>query len=324
MFTTFSKYCCSVFLLIILFSCSAPRNNPLDPENSDNHISTIEGFVKTVKVPQIPIENTKIFWGNAGIITESNEQGFFSIENVERNDGWLIIEKENYSTDSLFITFHDQRKISKNIFLNSIPVINDLKFYSITINSFPSTQRYKLEAKVSIDDEENDIDSVFIENIELNTNIELLYNASTKYYEKETISLNDLNITSIDIVIGKEFHINVFDSDAKKFVIGKSNIKRIIKEEIETTAPRGRDTVFTPNPLLEWRKFAPGFEYRYLLEIKTDEVDPVLVWQKEINSSEIQYLTDANLSTGDYFWVIWAIDEFENRAQSKPATFIVE
>ena len=140
---------------------------------------------------------------------------------------------------------------------------------------------------------------------------------------KNTISLEDLHITSIDIVIGKEFQINVFDSDAKKFIIGKSNIKRIIKEEITTTAPLGRDTINTPNPLLEWRKFTPGFEFRYLLEIYTSEVLPILVWQKEISSAEIQYLTDANLSSGDYFWVIWAIDEFENRTRSKPSSFII-
>ncbi|MCB9248128.1 MAG: hypothetical protein H6613_06095 [Ignavibacteriales bacterium] len=59
------------------------------------------------------------------------------------------------------------------------------------------------------------------------------------------------------------------------------------------------------------------------MQIYTDEVPAILVWQKEIISSEIQYLTDVNLSSGDYFWVIWAIDEFENRTQSKPASFII-
>ena len=318
------KYFPLFILLVICLSCNAPRNNPLDPENPDNKISTIEGYIKTVKVPQIPIENAKIFWANEGIITSSNELGYFNIENIERNDGLLTIEKENYSTDSLLISFSDQKKISKTIFLNATPKIDDLQFYSITINKFPNNQNYKLGVKASITDEENDIDSVFIENLELNTNKELLYNASSKYYEN-SITLEDLNvIKSIDVVIGKEFQINVFDSDAKKFVIGKSSIKRIIKEEIGIKSPSGRDTVFNSNPLLEWFKFTPGFDFRYLLEIKTSEVEPVLVWQLEINSSEIQYLTNANLSSGDYFWVIWAIDEFENRTRSKPSSFIIK
>jgi hypothetical protein len=316
------KYCLLFLLLTLIFSCNAPRNNPLDPENSENNISSIEGLIKTTRVPQTPIANTKIFWVNEGILTKSNDLGFFKIENIEQKDGWIIIEKEGYSIDSLYITFNNQKKVSKTFFLNAIPQINDFQFYSVTTNKYPSEQTYRLGAKIKITDEENDSDSVFIENIELNTNKELLYNASSKYYEN-SISLLDLHITSIDIVIGKEFYINVFDSDAKKFVIGNSNIKRIIKTEIETTAPSGRDTVNTKNPLFEWRRFTPGFTFRYLLEIYTDEVPANLVWQKEISSNEIQYLADVNLSSGDYFWVIWAIDEFENRTRSKPASFII-
>ncbi|MCB9248127.1 MAG: hypothetical protein H6613_06090 [Ignavibacteriales bacterium] len=66
---------------------------------------------------------------------------------------------------------------------------------------------------------------MFIELPELNAKKQLLYNASTKYYEN-SISLEDLKITSIDIIIGKEFIINVFDSDRKKFLAGKANIKK--------------------------------------------------------------------------------------------------
>ena len=317
------KYYILFSLFILFISCDAPRNNPLDPENPDNKIATIDGFIKTVTVPQTPIENVQVICINEGLVTKTNSDGYFSFSNIDRKDGWIIVEKENYSTDSLFITFGNQKKISKNFFLNSIPKINDLQFFSITINKFPNNQKYSLEVRANITDDENDIDSIFIQLLELNTNKELLYNASSKYYEN-SISLEDLNITSIDIIIGKEFTINVFDSDAKKFIVGESNIKRIIKEEIFTTAPTARDTVFTNSPLLKWNRFKPGFEYRYLLEIYTDEVPANLVWEKEINSTEIEYLTDINLSTGDYFWVIWAIDEFENRTRSKPSSFIVK
>ena len=317
------KYYTIISLVIILSSCNAPRNNPLDPENPDNKMVSIEGFVKSVKVPQLPIENTKILWLNDGIITKSNELGYFQFEDVERLDGWIIVEKENYSVDSLFITFSSQKRISKTFFLNSIPIINDLQFFSITINKFPNNQKYNLEIRANITDEENDIDTVFIQLPELNTKKELLYNASTKYY-LNSISLDDLNLISIDAVIGKDFSINVFDSQEKEFVIGYTNIKRIIKQEIVTTAPSGRDTVYTQNPFLQWRRFTPGFDYKYLLQIFTDEVPASLIWEKELTSNQIDYVTDANLSSGDYFWVIWAIDEFENRTRSKPASFIIK
>lgn len=323
MFTDLSKYLVIILSLLILFSCNAPRNNPLDPENSNNSISSIEGYIKTVDVPQIPLNNTSVFWSNDGIITQTNEDGYFRIENIERVDGWLFIEKEGYSKDSILINFNNQKKITKTIFLNSIPKIIDLKFYSITINKFPDQQKYSLEAKIKISDEENDIDSVFIENTELMTNKKLLYNASTKYYEN-SITLEDLNVTSIDEVIGKIFSVNVVDSDSNKFIVDESNIKRIIKEEVESVSPLGKDTVFTGNPTLVWDRFKPGFKFRQLLEIYTSELPNVLVWQKEIISDERQFTTAANLPSGDYYWVIWAIDEFENRTQSKPSSFIIK
>ncbi|MFZ1292486.1 MAG: carboxypeptidase-like regulatory domain-containing protein [Melioribacteraceae bacterium] len=310
-------------LLIFIANCNAPHNNPLDPENSENKISVIDGYIKTVKIPQIPIEDVSIFWVNEGIITNSNESGYFKIENLERNDGWLVVEKIGYSTDSIFVSFNQQKKVSQNIFLNAIPVIEDLKFYSITINRFPSGQKYNLEVKAKINDEENDVDSVFIENEELDISKQLLYNASTKIYEN-SITLEDLKITSIDIVIGKEFFINVLDANSKKFEIGKTNIKRIIKEEITAISPIGKDTVDSPNPLLAWNRFKPGFDFKYLVEIYTDEISPILVWQSEVYSADIQFQTNANLLTGEYFWVIWAIDEFENRTRSKPSSFIIK
>lgn len=325
MYVNFLKYCVLLLPAIIFISCNAPRNNPLDPENSNNNLSTIEGYVKTIKVPQIAIENAKIYWANSGLITYSNNQGYFKIANVAGMDGWLTIEKNSYSVDSIFINFEGKKKITENIFLNSIPVVEELQFYSITKNRYsspPNNQIYNLEVKAKITDVENDIDSVFFESTDLDTRKQLLYNASSRYYEN-SISLEDLNITSIDVVIGKDFIINVLDEDSKKFKIGTSNIKRIIKEEILTTSPTGKDTVDSANPLLEWKRFIPGFDFQYLIEIYTDEVPAILVWQKEINSTEIQFQTSANLSHGDYFWVIWAIDEFGNRTRSKPSSFVV-
>jgi hypothetical protein len=295
----------------------------LDPENPDDNIGMLEGVVQTVKVPRTPLVNAEIFWTSEGLIRETDNKGYFSFENIAQNDGWLTVKKENYSTDSIFITFNNQRKVTKNIFLNAVPKINYLQFYSITINKFPSSQKYNLEVIADITDEENDIDSAFIENIELNASKQLLYNSTFKVYEN-SLFLNDLYVTSIDAVIGKEFQITVIDADQKKFVIGKSNIKRIIKEEIETTSPAGRDTVYTVNPFFEWRRFTPGFEFYYLLEIYTDEIHEELIFQKEINSSEINYQSEVNISSGEYFWVIWAIDEFNNKTRSKPASFIIK
>lgn len=321
------KYLPTIIILISSVSCDAPRNNPLDPNNPDNSIGIIEGTILTVKVPQRPIPNAKIYWANSEIITSSDVNGFFSINGIERKDGLLTIEHQDYSTDSVFIRFGSKNKFSDNFFLNSFPKIVEFNFFSVTLNTFklpPQNQNYNLGVKVKITDEENDIDSVFIENIELNSKVNLLYNATTKYYEN-SLKLSDLNLTlSIDAVIGKNFFINVFDANKEKFTVGQSNIKRIIKQEILTNRPSGRDTVYSGNPTFEWEKFEPGFNFNYKVEIYTNELSPSLVWEKGINSEAVELQTSANLTSGDYYWVIWAIDEFENQTRSKPASFVVK
>jgi hypothetical protein len=61
------------------------------------------------------------------------------------------------------------------------------------------------------------------------------------------------------------------------------------------------------------------------LEIYTNEVAPVLIWQeKNIPKDKTAHTVDDVLPAGNYFWVIWAIDTFGNRSRSKPATFIVQ
>jgi hypothetical protein len=317
------KYGFLLLFFAIILSCNAPRNNPLDPENPNSKVGIIEGYVQTIRVPHLPISNTEIFWANDGIITETDNNGYFKIEGVNRNSGWIYFSNPQYSNDSVFIDLENNNKFSDIIFLNSIPKIDDLKFYSVTRHDFPDKQKYNLEVSVKITDEENDVDSVFISNAELNTNLNLLYNASTRYYNT-TIKLEDLNLISIDAVIGKAFEISVIDRDTNRFVIGQSNIKRIIKEEIETKEPKGRDTIETSSPVLSWNRFKPGFDYRYMLEIYTEEVPAVLLWQQEISSEEIQFEATVNLTSGDYFWVNWAIDEFDNRTRSKPSSFIVK
>lgn len=317
-----------ILLIIIAFakffvSCDAPRNNPLDPENPQNDIGSIEGIVRTIKVPQSPIDSAKIIWLNDGIIEFTDDEGYFRFDNIGKKSGYLTIEKEGYLTDTILISFNAKTSIQQNIFLNSASKLNQLLFYSITINKFPSEQLYSLDIKADLYDEENDIDSVYFENEDLNISKKLSYNFESKYYENR-ITPNDLNAQSIDVVIGKEFSISVYNSDSIRYEVGKSIIKRIIKEEIIPTAPLGRDTIETNSPFIEWRKFTPGFDFKYLLQIYTDELEEELVWERELTSDKIQHSVDSQLPSGDYFWVIWAIDEFENRTRSKPSTFIIK
>lgn len=313
------------FFIVILFfsnSCDAPRNNPLDPENGDKNIGVIEGLIQSVSLPRKPIEGASIFWSDKNIFAETNQSGIFKIENVIPNDDWLIFDKTGYSADSFFVKWNNQKNININVFLNATPKLDSMLFSSIVVNKFPSNQKYSIEIKAKISDEENDVDSVFLENSNLNITKRLDYNLSSKYYER-TLFLPDLNIVSLDEIIGIDFEVIALDVSHKRFSVGLTNLKRIIKEEVLLTAPSGRETIRTDSILFKWNRFTPGFTFFYIIQIYTDETPPELIWEETLDKDLIDYLYVPELQAGEYFWVMWAVDEFSNKTRSKPASFVI-
>ncbi len=311
-----------ILLLSVISSCDAPRDNPLDPRNPDNSITVLEGRIETVTVPRKVINNVSVVWQN-NLSVQSDESGYFKMENIERENGWLFFRKNGFSSDSIFIDWRDREKISVNILLNSTPKLDNLILSSIVFNRYPNNQIYQLEVRAKISDDERDVDSVFIKNEKLNLLAPVFYNYNTDFYER-TFSTAELNLKNIDEVIGKDLFIIVKDEAGKTFEAGSSNVKRIIKQEIVFDSPKNNETV-AASPKLRWNRFTPGFAFEYKIQIFTNVVAPDLIFEKEkISSGEINYQVESGLPSGEYFWVIWAIDEFKNKCRSKPATFTVE
>ncbi|NCS89072.1 MAG: hypothetical protein AUK34_05060 [Ignavibacteria bacterium CG2_30_36_16] len=319
-----------IYIFLTLFAtaavtCNAPRTNPLDPLNPDKPFTSIEGLVKTISFPNAPISNVKIYWQNDNLLSSTNAEGQFTINNIRPINGWLVFRNEKFVTDSVFIQWDSQKGKTVSVFLNAKPVLDSLEFYSIVLNRFQYSQTADLfiRARISDIDGVNDIDSVYVQNTFLNFFKILTYNVNTHFYETK-ITLSELTLFSIDEIIGKNFEIIVRDLDARFFTVGSSNIKRIIKQEIEISSPSNHQSVSSPF-VLSWKRFTPGFSFKYLLQISTDTTPPEVVWQVEnVSPDSISYLVNQALNPGEYFWTIWAIDEFKNRARSKPATFNLE
>lgn len=305
--------------VVLTLSCDAPRNNPLDPENPDNVLSLLSGYVQTITIPHIPISGARVLWQNEGVVRTSRSDGFFQMENIKKEDGWIYIEKEGFSTDSIFLKWENNKEVLVESFLNSIPKIDSLMFFSSVENKYPSKQRFSIEIKVRVSDSENDVDTVLIKNDDLGVEEKLEYNPESKFFE-EIFSPVDLNVTSIDEVIGKDFLIIVQDASERNFNVGRSTIKRIIKEEIIFDQPANNISVSVPFSI-KWRRFDPGFDFYFVIQIYTNEVQPELVWERIADSEEISFLVESDLAPREYFWVIWCYDEFFNRGRSKPATF---
>ncbi len=312
-------------LFVLLLSCNAPRENPVDPNNEDNNLSKLSGIVKSLGYPFAPIENVAVFWGNNNILIRTDQNGKFNFQSVIKKNGWLRFECDGYSSDSTFIDWTNSDNSFNEIFLNSKPKLDSLQFFSVVINRFQFKQKHFLEVRATISDFEgiNDIVTVQIENKELRLQKTLVYNPTDNYYTSE-LSLSDLNSTSLNEVIGKDFRILVKDLRDEIFEVGVTNIKRIINEEIELISPISNET--SPKLIrLKWIRFIPGFDFTYKVEIYTNEASPSLVYFEEnISQNEISHFVNEEFDGNNFFWVIWAIDEFNNQSRSKEGSFIIE
>ncbi|NWF48960.1 MAG: hypothetical protein HXY49_00270 [Ignavibacteriaceae bacterium] len=306
----------------IFLSCNAPHNNPFDAENPNSQLASIEGTVLRIGFPNEPLAGIRITWLNDNRVVTSGSSGEFAIKNIKIKDGWLVFENNNFSRDSVFINWNGEKKVTVRRFLNSIPVLDSLQLYTIVQNRFQINQTYEffVAAMVKDADGDSDVDSVFIQNIEAGINSTLVYNLASGFYEKK-FSLADLKLQSIDDLIGKIFQIVVKDLESRKFVIGNASVTRVIKEEILILSPANNE--ITGQPInFRWKRFTPGFDFQFMIEIYTNQTPAELIWRKPgIDPSEISFTADSTLQTGEYFWVIWCIDNFLNRSRSKPATF---
>jgi hypothetical protein len=319
-----------VFVLIILFSwvcytCDAPRHNPLDPDNPDNNLVAISGKVKNISSPFAPVNDVTVLWQDGNKLDQTDLNGDYQIENIAPNDGWLYFSKAGYLTDSLYIEWDKQKNQNLNIELNAIPVLDSLLIYSIIQNRYPTLQVLTLGIEAVITDPDNDIDTIYVENPDLNFKNYLLFDPNLQMY-KRTFSMSDLGIINAEAIIGHEFNIIDKDSYDHRIFLDKMSIKRIIKEQINLISPGSNDVV-SSQPTLNWEPLTPGFSLTYDIEIyNTDNLEAELKWRKQgISQGTSSIIVDKNLSASpNYFWVIWCIDEFNNRSRSRPKSFEVE
>ncbi|MCR4416518.1 MAG: hypothetical protein NUV92_02055 [Ignavibacteria bacterium] len=313
----------TIFIFSLLnFSCDAPHINPLDPQNPSKKSYSIEGYVYSYSLPRISIPNALVIWQNENKATLTNSNGYFKIDVSNLKDGWLKVIINGYKQDSVFVVWNST-KFYKEFFLNQIPVIDSIEFYSVLLNQYPNLQSTTLNIRVKISDRDNDIDSVLIENPLTKSKFSLIYNSQSRFYER-TFDELDFNVDDFSEIIGLKFNIYVKDFSEDIFKVGEEKLNRIIKNEIILETPLNNDTV-SSKPYLQWRRFNPGFKFSYSVEILNDEFPPRTIWSKDnISMEETGVQVDANLPAGNYFWVVWCVDQFLNRARSKPGSFVVK
>jgi hypothetical protein len=308
------------FGIITYCGCDAPRNNPLDPMGN---LYSLEGTVQTFSVPYTPLENVFVYWKPGGASAYTNKDGKYTIENVNPVNGYLHFRMDGFRSDSIFIEWNNQKKISTHINMNSVPHIDSISLYTVVLDQFGAFQNYELVIKTRITDRDNDIDSVIIFNENLHIRKPLDYNITSKLYQA-VIRADELNINDIEETIGLSFDILVKDVFNEEFNVGSEKVTRVIKEGAAAVYPNA-DSISSSSPNFVWSRHRAGYPFTYAIEVYTkDFVNPQLISRIEnIQSHLTQLQSNLTLQQGEYFWLIWVIDNFQNRFRSTPATIIV-
>ncbi len=308
-----------IMAMLLCAACNAPRNNPFDPQNPRSPYVALKGHVQTQSFPRTALAGAAMLWKNGDRLAQTDAQGHFRFENLLPENDWLHIEKSGYKKDSVFVLWEGNKQIALDIFLNAMPAMEKLQLSTEILHQYFSNQEARLVVKVEISDQDNDVDSVFVKSEKFGLRKALDYDVNDKSYIA-TLKLFDLKVNYLEGLIGEDFLIVVKDLSADEIVIGKSGVKRVIQDEIEFESPAG-DQQVSSTPTFTWKRFRPGFPFTFMLEIFTFEG---LVFQKSgLPSESISYAQETPLAPGEYLWVVWCVDEFQNRSRSKPASFIV-
>ncbi len=311
--------------ILALNSCDAPRENPLDPNSKDNLLGTIDGTVQTFSLPYTPINNVAVLWKPGNILVFTDTSGNFTIPNIKTENGTLIFTKEGYHTDTVQVTWDNARKISKEVNLNKIPLLDSLSIYTVVMNLLnPQSQMSELVFHAKIVDVDNDIDTVSVLNDQIGLMKTMDFNVASKTYQA-VLTTDELNLNSIEETIGLEFDFRVRDVLGDIYILHGGGVSRIIQDQVVGLQPDNDMTINSLPFNLDWNSTDPGYSFHYKVEVYTNDVaNPQLVLsQDNISSQDTTYLVNT-MDAGNYWWVVWIVDDFNNMARSLPATFIVQ
>ncbi len=308
---------------ILLNSCDAARENPLDPNSSDNQLGTIEGTVQTFSLPYTPIKDVEVFWNPGNKMVYSDARGNFSVPNVKTENGRLIFRKDGYHNDTIMVDWAGSRKVNEQVNLNKIPSLDSLSIYSIVLNSSnPPSVMSALVIQTMVKDIDNDIDTVYIINDHLGLMKAMDFDIASKMFLTQ-LTPQELGLTNIEQSIGLIFNFRVRNVLGENSVLPGGGVKRIITNQVSGLLPSNEQVVSSVPFDLSWDRFSSGYSFRYKVEISTNDGSQI-VFSKDSISAQDTSFTIENLDAGSYWWVIWVIDDFKNKDRSVPASFNIQ
>lgn len=313
-----------VIFAILLAGCTkdAPRDNPLDPVNGIG----LEGMVLKLSSNQ-GIANAVLTLTPGNLVTITDNEGNFTFQDLDPGNYQLSCRAQGFISDSL--SFELLQTDSIRFVLNALPTFLRTSVTTAHILRFaPPGEAYSLTLTAEIDDPD-DFDNInqlsaTIEDIGDIDSLLEVPGSGGRLFTRE-INVEDLALFSLDQLAGKSFRFLISDTTSLVSISNDNYISRFIERIPVTTSPS--DTNVALPIVFRWNDPQQLFAFTYSIEIlqfNEDEtafstVDRI----DEIPSHISSFAYNRAQPDGEYFWVLYIVDEFGNVSRSTPKPFIL-
>ncbi len=349
----FYLLCAGIFIAIygvILTSCNAPRENPLDP-NSSNYIAPqMPEAVSDLSLGEQNGSACKLVWTapegaaayhlyyggdqwNGINLSQATEYpgemtGVKPAETMQYQ--WVDVAPNDTTRWVLFSISEEGLESEPS---NMVEIITPKRNRQAVTSIIARTRRLELWSALdwisfevdAIVADTDGVDSVWIEWDDVS--IGKLTNMGDGRSWAGEFPDFDLPTESVDALIGHSLFLHHLDREGFSTSDEEFTLVRVIRTVPTIYAPAANDTV-GPLPELRWRGYGEAFEFAYIITIThiNQAYVPTVVLVDTITDpyqTTYQVQDSLTLNPQYFLWTVSILDEFENEARSSEAIFRV-
>lgn len=308
----------------------APRVNPLDPAHAGSARLQISGKVEHLN-NSAPVPEALLFLTPGNMVAQSDMSGFFNISGSIAPGAYsLACVAEGFAPDTLRFTIRQDTSV---IFkLNILPVFEHISLTTDHEASFVPPDNFFLNVDVLVSDADalGNVEATWFDipaTGHRDTLQEIASVQGQRFFKR--IEAVDLGVSSLKELIGKPLVFYARDGQGAVAASGGRYLTRIIDDPPRPLAP----ITVPPQPPVsvpfrfEWDFISEPFPFEYAVEIylNVPVALPPEVQIDGISSDSTGYFFNPpSFNAGEYYWVLYIVDEFGNRSRSLQRVLNIE
>jgi hypothetical protein len=259
-------------------------------------------------------------------ISVTDQNGFYQLSQIQPGLYQLNVFADGFSINTAEVDVSSNTEV--NFALDSLPYLKNITITTSHITHwFPPDDIYLMQLETTGYDGDGggDIKDIWYQIEQLNFSDTLQRTAPGSNIFRGQAAALDLPVFNLQELIGKPFKFFIEDLPGYSTESSPHFISRIIEETPQLYSPVGLAVISSSQIVFKWQAITNiHFPFTHKIEIysiglglKVDEIN-------NINSDLSDFTYNSTLSDGDYYWVLYIMDEFGNNSGSKEGSFRIQ